>query len=475
VAGDPNDGGRGLGWLAVGGALMTAAFAPLALPASWSADLPVATTPLLHLASQLFFPGALLVAVLGQQLWGLRLAVSRAVAWSLLTAALITGYVVLVSLLGLLLPGDADEVERVAAVALVAAAIDPVRRFVQRKVDRLVHGHAREPIRAVDRLGAHLGSVHDPQRLLTSVLDGIVDSLRLAGATIDMTYAGLTPPAALRTISVGAPGGHDDVLVPLVLDGDLVGALTAWPRPGERLDQRTRRALDALVPTVAVAARLAVQAIELAESRARVVSARDEERRSIRRELHDGLGPSLAGVGYGVEAARKLIAVDPGGADALLLRLVEELDTQVEEVRALARELVPPVLVEAGLAPALLELADRHRLSGLDITVDVDRRVDLGAPRESALYGIAAEAVRNVVRHAGATTCSVALTVDDETVVLTVADDGVGIGDDVVSGVGLQSMRERATAIGARLTIGRDELGGSVVAVHVPVRNGVAL
>lgn len=460
------DARRGLGWLAVGTGIMTLTFAPLALPDSWTADLPVATTPLLHLASQAFFPAALLVAVLGQRLWGLQLAVSRAVAWSVLTGVLIAGYACLVGVLGLVLPGLADGVEQLAAAALLAAAIDPIRRFVQRRVDRLVHGDAREPATAVDRVGARLGATRDPQRLLASVLDGIVDSLRLAGASIDVDAA-----AGRRHLAVGR-SGNDGVAMALVLHDQAVGSLTVWPRPGERLDQRTRLALDALLPIVTVAALLAVTADELSASRTRVVHARDEERRAIRRELHDGLGPALAGVGYGIAAARSIIATDPAAADQLLDRMAHELDLRVEEVRTLARDIVPPVLVEAGLGPALVELAARQRMGGLVVDADIDERIVLGPDVDNALYGIASEAVRNVARHAGATRCEIALRELGGCAELVVADDGIGIDPATSSGVGLQSMRERATASGAELTIAARAEGGTLVRVRVPVWTG---
>lgn len=456
---------RGLGWLAIGGALMTIAFLPLALPDAWTGWMPIWTTPSLHLASQLFFPAALLVAVLGQQLWGLRLAISRAVGWSLLTALLLAAYVIVVAALGAVLPALEDGVERVIAVALVAAAVDPVRRFVQRRVDRLVHGDAREPLLAVGRVGGRLADTHDPHLLLSNLLDGVVDSLRLGGAAIDVTAAGQP-----GRIVVGRVDGADDVTMPLLLDGELVGALTTSPRAGERLDQRTRRALDSLVPTLAVTAMLAVKASELAESRARIVSARDEERRAIRRELHDGFGPALAGVGYGLRAVRKRIATDPDAATELLDRLCVELDARVEDVRALARELVPPVLLELGLPPALGELAELHAMSGVDVTVDVDPSLELPPGLATTLYGLIAEAVRNVVRHADAEHCTVTVRLVSGAVIAEIVDDGVGFEPDVASGVGLQSMRERAAAMAGSLEISRNDPTGSTVRVTVPMR-----
>jgi signal transduction histidine kinase len=452
---------RGLGWLAIGASLMTIAFLPLALPVGWTDWMPVATTPLFHLGSQLFFPGALLVAVLGQRLWGVRLAVSRTLVWSMLTALLIAAYVLLVGLSSLLVPGVDDNVQRVAVTALVAAAIGPLRRFVQRRVDHLVHGEAREPMGMVGRIGRGIDASGTPTELLAGVLDDLVTSLRLDGATIDVNEAS----GSVHRATIGDVSGDDELVLPLVLDEQLVGALTVWSRPGERLDGQTERALAALVPTVAVAAKLASTAEALAQSRARIAGARDEERRALRRELHDGLGPALAGVTYGMMAARNMMTSDPAAAGALLDQMVAELDARIEDVRTLARELVPPVLLEEGLPAALAELAERQRLGGLDVELAIgELPTELPAALTTALYGIAVEAVRNVVRHADAASCRVELRrTSDGALVLTVTDDGVGIPRDVESGVGLQSMRERAEAIGATLTVAPATGGGTRV------------
>ena len=145
--------------------------------------------------------------------------------------------------------------------------------------------------------------------------------------------------------------------------------------------------------------------------------------------------------------------------------MVAELDARIEDVRTLARELVPPVLLENGLPAALAQLAERHRLAGLvvDLTIG-ELPTALPTGLRPPLYGIAVEAVRNVVRHADAASCRVELRRNgDGALVLTVTDDGVGIPDDVESGVGLQSMRERAEAIGATLTVASASGGGTRV------------
>ena len=178
-------------------------------------------------ASQLFFPAALLVAVLGQRLWGVRLAVSRTLVWSMLTALLIAAYVLLVGLSSLLVPGVDDNVQRVAVTALVAAAIGPLRRFVQRRVDHLIHGEAREPMRMVGRIGRGIDASGTPTELLVGVLDDLVTSLRLNGATIDVNEHRRRGHRA----TIGDVSGDDELVLPLVLDEQLVGALTVWPRP----------------------------------------------------------------------------------------------------------------------------------------------------------------------------------------------------------------------------------------------------
>lgn len=456
---------RGLGWLAVATALVSLGFVPIGLPPSWTDFLPVEVTPLTHLASQLFFPGALLVAVLGQRLWGIRLAVSRTLAWSLLTGALIAGYVGLIALSGLLFPGVSDGIERVAVTALLAAAIDPLRRFVQRRVDHLVHGEGAEPIRVVGRVGRGIGAAATADDLLAAVVRELTVSLRLSGARIDVADS-LDAPA--RSVTVGDLSGADALVVPLVLDDDVIGSLHLCPRAGERIDGTAARTATALAPLVAVAARLAATAVALAESRSRLTTARDEERRALRRELHDGLGPALAGVGYGLQATRNLLATDPDAAGALLDRLIGELDARVADVRTLARELVPPVLVEDGLPAALAELAERQRMSGLAVELDIGDVPALPTDVATTLYAVAVEALRNVVRHADATTCSISLAGDATgRVTLTIGDDGTGVAADAVAGVGTQSMRERAAALGAVLTIGSAPAGGTLVAMTI--------
>jgi signal transduction histidine kinase len=136
----------------------------------------------------------------------------------------------------------------------------------------------------------------------------------------------------------------------------------------------------------------------------------------------------------------------------------------------MARELLPPTLEGEGLVPALLELAELHRANGMDVEVHVDELDELSPATATAAYAIASEALRNVVRHATASTCSIRVddTEDDE-LVLVVTDDGSGIAADVQPGVGLVSMREWAEGAGGSLELGAVSPRGTRVTARLPV------
>lgn len=466
---------RGLGWFAIGSFLVTVSFVPLALPPWLVQDLPMAFTPLLHLGSQLFFPAGILVVVLGQRLWGVDLAVSRAVSWGLLTAMLTAAYVVVVAALATLVPGEPG-LRQVIATAFVAAGFQPVKTWVQARVDHLVHGEAAEPLRVVRSLGQGVGNAVAPEQLLDDVVHGVRSSLRLGRVAIVATTDGhrtvlaSTDDDRLAGTLEGAGGADATGERSLAIQGQAPCTLVVAPRQGERLDARTERSLEELTPIIAAAVQLTATAAELSRSRVRLSEARDEERRRLRRELHDGLGPALAGIGLALQASRNLLATDPDTAGELLGEMVTEIDRRVEGVRAMARDLLPPTLEGEGLVPALLELAELHRAHGIAMEVQVGARAEVSDANATAAYAIASEAVRNVVRHATATRCSIELLdLEPDQFALVVTDDGCGIRDDARPGVGLTSMREWAEGVGGTIELSPAEPNGTRITARIPV------
>ncbi|WP_344599996.1 sensor histidine kinase [Streptomyces glaucus] len=457
-----NPAARGLGWLAIGTALIAVTFLPLAVRPDGTERAVVLFTPLAHLASQAFFPAAVLVAVLRQRLWGIDLAVSRTLVWSLLTGMLVGGYVLVVAVLGLALPEDGTAV-RVVATAALAAGTQPARGWLQRRVDRLVHGEGTAP--TLSRVGRHLGSAANDEEALTGMAASLAGSLNLGSVRV-LDVRG-EPLAA-----VADPSGHgtDGIEMPLMVRGRLVGTLSVTARPGERFDRRARTSLEEVAQVVATAVHLAAVTRALRESRDRLAAARDDERRALRRELHDRIGPALAGIGLGLAAARNLLPDGSDAAGALLVRLRAEAEACAEDVRVLARDLVPPVLAELGLAGAVKELVMRYEADGLAVTVRDDGVGDVPPRVAGAAYAIVAEAVRNVARHAGARTCAVELA-GGRMLTAVVEDDGCGMGGELRPGVGTSSARERAEEVGGTVEWGPGAGGrGTRVVLRVPLR-----
>jgi signal transduction histidine kinase len=466
---EPEPARRGLGWLALGSGLMTLSFVPLALP------LPLAMTlvdpgivPAVQLAAQAFYPAAILVVVLRQQLWGIDLAVSRTLVWALLTAGSAVTYLLFVFVAATVLPVGTGTGGVLAAAVLAGVAV-PARAWLQRRVDLLVRGPSAAPGAGAERIGIRLGSAA-PTELVERVLESVVEALRCAGAAIRLDDG-------RQLATMGNPGGPP-LFVPLTHAGERVGELSVWGARGERLDARTERDLQPLAGVVAAVVRLALLTGELEASRARTVAARAEERRLLRREVHDHLGPVLTGVALGLHGARNLLTTgDTDTAGRLLDELAGEVDRGVQNVRSLARAFLPPQLEECGLASALEDLAARFNSPELAVRAEIETSAaaTLAAPVATGLYSVAAEAVTNVHRHARAAHCVVRLDDVDGTVRLQVIDDGVGINPDGRPGVGLRAVRERAAELGGSARIGPGSEGGALVEVTVPAHREVAV
>ena len=447
---------NGLGWLALGAALLAISFAPLLLPYG-AVPLPVWTTPVLHLLSQAVYPAAILVAVLRSRMWGLQLAVSRTVLAGLVTVTLVAVYVAVTVVATRLLPGDGAR--GLVGAGVVAVAVQPTRLWLERRVHRLVYGVSASPDHVVRRLGSHLRLAETTDDLLRGLASDIGSAMRLESVTVSLP--GREP------VVWGMPGA-DPVSVPLAHRGEPVGELAVTLPGGESLGSRGQQTLDDLATVVATAAAVTRAASDVDDARARLSRARLEERRIIRREIHDGLGPSLAGLRLGLQGARNLMATDPAAAAALLGTLQAELDQRVTDVRTLSHHLLPPVLDELGLAAALSELAARHADNGDEVSLDLGHDDSLDPQTAAAAYAIVSEAVTNTLRHSGARAARVSTSSTPDGLRILVADDGAGMAEGARSGVGTRSMRERAEELGGTLRISSPPSGGTVVEALLP-------
>ena len=360
------------------------------------------------------------------------------------------------------------------AGGVVALAVLPVAVALQRTVRRLVYGDADLPRTVVSEL-RRLDATTAPAEALTETLSLLAGRLRLGYAGIEAVGLDGEPLAA----EVGRPGGRPPVTVDLLAGGTRLGALELEPAPDRdafgRGDRRLLEDVGAQVGTV-------VQAVlanrELRRSRQEIVTAREEERRRLRRDLHDGLGPSLATMAMRLESAHDLIGTDPAQAGDAVAGLADLARDEITEVRRLVDGLRPAALDQLGLVSALRQRAAMNELTAGDRapvwTLDAEDDLEpLPAAVEVAAYRIALEAVTNAVRHSEARACTVTLRRQDDHLVLHVRDDGRGLADDGPTGVGLGSMRERAEELGGEFAVTSDT-NGTLVAVRLPlsVTNG---
>jgi two-component system, NarL family, sensor kinase len=432
-------------------------------------------------------PIAVGIAILKYRLYDIDLVINRTLVYGALSASVVGIYVLIVGALGALFQARGDMVVSLIATALVALLFQPLRERLQRSVNRLMYGERDEPYAVISRLGRRLEATLAPNAVLPTIVETVRDALRLpyvaiALATVDQRPTTNDEPgrhAFEDAFEIAAAAGTqvDDLLrIPLVYQAETVGTLLLGLRaPGEAFSLADRKLLDDLARQAGVAAHAVRLATDLQRSRERLVTAREEERRRLRRDLHDGLGPQLATQTLKLEAARDLIASDPTRASHLLSGLIVESQTALADIRRLVYALRPPALDELGLVGTLREQAAQYQHTGgrggatLRIVVDAPEYLPaLPAAVEVAVYRIALEALNNVVKHADARTCLISLGVANG-LHLDIRDDGRGLPPDRRAGVGMSSMRERAAELGGRCTIGPAPGGGTAVVAWLPL------
>jgi signal transduction histidine kinase len=454
-------------WLTCGAMAAWLAFVPglLSLDELAIADNDV-VRPVLTLATvPLLVGGAVIAAIRDRASPFLGLS-TRTLEWAVLASGIVAVYTGLVAGLGSLLGGNGPTWLLVAGTGVIALVLEPVRQRIRWLVDRLVYGARDDPLavvqRIVDQLGA--GAAED---LLPALVTTLRDELRLDAVAIELRVDGGWRQGA----ATGAPTRHRRVVM-LTHHGEVAGRLIVGWEDAPSLRHRDERILEQLIGPLSLAVGWVRLTEDLRRSSVAIVSAREEERRRLRRDLHDGIGPSLTGVSLGLRTAVRQLArvaardgVEP--AQRLLEQVADEVDASVGELKRIVRDLRPTALDQLGLVGAVAEFT-----RGLGDAVEMhltlpDRPVELPAAVEVATYRIVTEAVTNVVRHARAARCW--LTIDaGPSVVIDVVDDGVGIPSGEQRGVGLTAMHERAAELGGSVRVRPNHPSGTHVHVMLP-------
>ena len=433
----------------------------------------------LRYTSSAVFAVGIGISIFRYRLWDIDIIINRTLVYGGLTASIIGIYVLVVGVLGTAIQGRGNLLVSILATGLVAILVQPLRDRLQRGVNRMMYGERDDPVTVLSRLGQRLETTLAPDAVLPSLVETVAQTLKLPYVAIETSADNRldTQPTSIPSPTV-AYGNPQPVVIrlPLVYQTEAIGQLIVAPRSqGEALSPMDRHLLENIAHQAGMAVHAVGLTVDLQRSRQRLVTTREEERRRLRRDLHDGLGPNLASQGLKLAAVKQLLEDDPSSAISLLEQVMTQNQSTVEEVRRLVYGLRPPALDELGLVAAI-----RDHVSGMggkstlqiEITEPVGGLPPLSAAVEVAAYRIVLEALTNVIRHAHAKQCQICFSLRPNAantiLQIEIIDNGIGLPHDLRAGVGLRSMRERAEELGGKLTV-ESQPNDTRVLAHLPI------
>ncbi|HSM70135.1 MAG TPA: GAF domain-containing sensor histidine kinase [Anaerolineales bacterium] len=418
-------------------------------------------------------PLTLAVAIMRYQLFDIDVVINRALVYGMLTAIIVGLYMTIVGYVGTLFHTRAidhsqkDILLSLVAAGLTAAIFQPLRDHLQRAINRFMYGERDDPYTVLARLGQKLEATESNRTILPTIVETIAQALKLPYVAI--LFNDHRRPQLVA--AYGTPPNYQVTKYPLVYQNESFGELVLVQRSEtESFNSNEQQLLADLAREVGVAAYNVRLTADLQRSREQLVMSREEERRRIRRDLHDELGPVLASLSLKLDAARNRLRGDPDGADSILLEIKSQTQVALGDIRRLVYNLRPPALDELGFLSAIKEYANSQSDMGLSIKIEHDHDFpDLPAAVEVAAYRIIIEALNNISKHAEATKCLVRLSGNGE-LQIDITDNGIGIPKGFHSGVGTRSMQERAAELGGECMIQPEVAGGTRVIARLPYK-----
>ena len=418
-------------------------------------------------------PLAIAIAVLRHRLYDLDLVINRALVSIVVSGILFAIYVSVVDVVTVAVGEQRIGLGPGAAgAALVAMGFAPIRALVQRRIDRLMYGERDNPYRAIKLLRERLSPAMDPSALSRTIAEGLQQTLKVPHVAVELAM----PDGSVSTELAGRPrmAGWPAITVALEHGDTYVGRIVVAQRDlNTAFTAADLRLLEDLAHHAGVSAYAARATLDLERSRDRLVAAREDERQRLRRDLHDGLGPSLSGMRMALEAARVGLTKDPDAAERLLRRIDDETASAASVLRRVVEDLRPAELDDVGLVGALRRRASTFTHPGaLAVTVESSSLPPLDAATELATYRIVVEGITNAARHSGGRRIDVRIGVNDALVMIEIEDDGSGGAIAAAAGVGIESMRARAADLGGCCEFRPSRTGGTLVVARLPLRAG---
>jgi signal transduction histidine kinase len=436
-------------------------------------------TDFLQLIAGPVLPIAAGIAILKYRLYDIDVVINKTVVFGALAVFITAIYAAIVAGIGTLIGRRGSLVLSGLAAAVVAVAFQPLRQRAQHLANRLVYGKRATPYEVLSEFSDRVAGSYSTEDILPRMAEIVA-----AGTGARRAEVWLVVGSELRMVagwpSDGAQGGR----IPLVMSqlpefpsadrafdvrhqGELLGALTVTMPPADPITP----AQEELVQDLASQAGLVLRNVRLIEevraSRRRLVSAQDEERRRLERNLHDGAQQQLVALALKVRLAEGLTEKDPTRARGLLSDVQKEMQDAMDNLRDLARGIYPPLLADQGLAVAVEAQA---RKAPVPVTVDADSVPRYPQEIEAAVYFCCLEALQNVAKYAEASSVEVKLAQQDGHLVFEVTDDGRGF--DVAatrSGSGTQNMADRLAALGGSIEIDSRPGSGTTVRGRIPL------
>jgi signal transduction histidine kinase len=439
------------------------------------------------------------IAVLKYRLYEIDIVISRAVLYGSLAVFITAVYAGLVIGVGAVAGGRDRPLVAALAATVVAVAVQPARQRARRLANRVVYGRRATPYQVLSDFAQRIGGTYAAEDVLPQMAqivaagtgaERVVVWLRAGDELRPGAASGGRPAAAPAPADAPPPGPPPadrlpldplpvdgeamppvpgaDLAVPVLRQGELLGAISVWMPKGEPL----RPAGQQLVADVASQAGLvlsnAALVTDLRASRQRLVTAQDEARRRLERNIHDGAQQDLVALAISLKLAATTVDDDP--ARRMLGELQAQAAGALANLRDLARGIYPPLLADLGLAAALGAQAAK---SPLPVTVDASAVGRFGQDTEAAVYFCCLEALQNIAKYAHASSARICLQAHNGTLRFTVSDDGAGYdARRTPMGSGLRNMADRLAALGGRLEIRSAPGQGTTIAAQLPVPSG---
>jgi signal transduction histidine kinase len=442
-------------------------------------------------------PVAAGIAIFKYRLYDIDVVISKTIVYGSLAAFITVVYVVIVAGIGSAGSGSVQAGSRpdlglsILATAVVAVAFQPVRERAQRLANRLVFGERATPYEALSEFAGRMGGTYDAEDALPRMAQVLAEGTGAARAVVwlkdgaDLAAgacwpAGEAPPAPVGFADGEAPAvaGADQVSL-VYHQGDALGALSVAKRPGENLTPVEGKLMSdlaaqagLLLHNIGLTEQLRARLAELRASRLRIVTAQDEQRRRIERDIHDGAQQQLLTIAGTLAEAQSLAGQDEDRERALVAQLKAETSGALQTLRELARGIYPPLLADQGLPAAIRAQAGKAPAPAEVSTTGIGR---YPPEIETAIYFCCVEALQNAARHAPGSVTRIGLADSGGEIMFTVADDGPGFDPAAAAdGTGLRNMSDRLTALGGSCQVDSSPSRGTTVTGRIGLADQMA-